>query len=140
MDPMSGFDILLVFELPPRLQYKRCAHLWNNFPCIITLLSNIFFCAGGSLLTVQYAKRVKMKIVCLSVLHYSFLFKSLKSYGPTFQGSLSPNKEWAPPTLQPRLILVILCSCVRPCTWESRRLVLLGSGYQCKLNMFLFIL
>ena len=33
-------DIRLVFTLPPRdstLQYKRCAHLWNNFPCIITL-------------------------------------------------------------------------------------------------------
>jgi len=40
MDPMSGFDIRLVFTLPPRdssLQYKRCVHLWNNFPCIITL-------------------------------------------------------------------------------------------------------
>jgi len=40
MDPMSGFDIRLVFTLPPRdstLQYTRCAHLWNNFPCIITL-------------------------------------------------------------------------------------------------------
>ena len=35
MDP-----IRLVFILPPRdstLQYKRCVHLWNNFPCIITL-------------------------------------------------------------------------------------------------------
>jgi len=40
MDPMSGCDIRLVFTLPPRdctLQYKRCVHLWNNFPCIITL-------------------------------------------------------------------------------------------------------
>ena len=40
MDPMSGFDIRLVFTLPPRdstMQYKRCVHLWNNFPCIITL-------------------------------------------------------------------------------------------------------
>ena len=40
MDSMSGFDIRLVFTLPPRdstLQYKRCVHLWNNFPCIITL-------------------------------------------------------------------------------------------------------
>ena len=37
MDPMSGFDIRLVFTLPPRdstLQYKRCVHFWNNFPCI----------------------------------------------------------------------------------------------------------
>ena len=40
MDPMSGCDIPLVFTLPPRdstLQYKRCVHFWNNFPCIITL-------------------------------------------------------------------------------------------------------
>ena len=40
MDPMSGFDNRVVFTLPPRditLQYKRCIHLWNNFPCIITL-------------------------------------------------------------------------------------------------------
>ena len=40
MDPMSGSDNRLVFTLPPRnstLQYKRCVHLWNNFPCIITL-------------------------------------------------------------------------------------------------------
>ena len=40
MDPMSGFDIRLVFALAPRdskLQYKRWVHLWNNFPCIVTL-------------------------------------------------------------------------------------------------------
>ena len=40
MDPMSGCDIRFVFTLPPRnsaLQYKRCVHLWKNFPCIITL-------------------------------------------------------------------------------------------------------
>ena len=40
MDPMSGFDIRLVFTLQPgdsTLQYKRCVHLWNNIPCIITL-------------------------------------------------------------------------------------------------------
>ena len=39
MDPMSDFDTRLVFTLPLRdstLQYKRCVHLWNNFPCIIT--------------------------------------------------------------------------------------------------------
>ena len=41
MDPMSGFGIRLVFTLPPRdstLQYKRCVHFWNNFPCIAPLL------------------------------------------------------------------------------------------------------
>jgi len=40
MDPMSGFDICLVFALPTRdstLQYKRCLHFWNNFPCITSL-------------------------------------------------------------------------------------------------------
>ena len=44
MDHMSGCDIRLVFTLPPRdstLQYKRCVHLWNNFPCIITLVKRI---------------------------------------------------------------------------------------------------
>ena len=41
MDPMSGFDIRLVFTLAPRdstLQYKRCVHLLNNFPCIKSLI------------------------------------------------------------------------------------------------------
>ena len=41
---MSSCDIRLVFTLPPRdstLQYKRCVHLWNNFPCI-TPLRTIF--------------------------------------------------------------------------------------------------
>ena len=44
-DPMSGFDIRLVFTLPPRdstLQYKRCVHFWNNFPCITSLLRPIY--------------------------------------------------------------------------------------------------
>jgi len=41
MDPMSGFDIRLVFTLPPSdstLQYKTCVHFWNNFPCIKFLI------------------------------------------------------------------------------------------------------
>ena len=40
MDSMSGCDIRLVFTFPPKditLQYKKSVHLWNNFPCIITL-------------------------------------------------------------------------------------------------------
>ena len=40
MDSMSGCDIRLVFSFPPKdstQQYKKCVHLWNNFPCIITL-------------------------------------------------------------------------------------------------------
>ena len=41
IDPMPDCDIRLVFTLPPRdstLQNKRCVQLWNNFPCIITLV------------------------------------------------------------------------------------------------------
>ena len=39
MDPISGFDIRLVFTLPPRdstLQYKR-----NNLPCLTILALNV---------------------------------------------------------------------------------------------------
>ena len=44
MDPMSDFDIRLVFTLPSRdstLHCKRCVHLGNNFPCITTLIRTI---------------------------------------------------------------------------------------------------
>ena len=59
MDPISGCNIRLVFTLPPKdstLQWKKCVHLWNNFPCISTLVlmmiqisqsvesSSTFFC------------------------------------------------------------------------------------------------
>jgi len=40
MDTMSGFDIRLVFTLPPRdstLQNTRYVHFWINFPCITFL-------------------------------------------------------------------------------------------------------
>ena len=36
----AGCDIRIVFTFPPNdstLQYKKCVHLWNNFPCIRTL-------------------------------------------------------------------------------------------------------
>ena len=54
MDPMSGFDIRLVFTLPPRdstLQYKRCVHFWKNFPYITSLDRHIscvksVYCSG----------------------------------------------------------------------------------------------
>ena len=44
MDFMSGCDIRLVFTFPPKdstLQYKKCVHLWNNFPSISTLINSI---------------------------------------------------------------------------------------------------
>ena len=40
------FEIRLVLTSPPRdstLQYKRCVHLWNNFPCKNTLESPNFY-------------------------------------------------------------------------------------------------
>ena len=38
------FCVRLVFTFPPKdstLQYKKCVHLWNNFPCIRTLITTI---------------------------------------------------------------------------------------------------
>ena len=35
----SGFHIRLVFTLPPRNSILSTKDLWNNFPCIITLVS-----------------------------------------------------------------------------------------------------
>jgi len=54
MDPTWGFDIRLVFTLPPSdstLKYKRCVYLWNNFPCIksLILLVKLMWISKGSL-------------------------------------------------------------------------------------------
>ena len=59
MDSMSGCDIrlTLVFTLPPRdrtLQYKRCVHLRNNFPCIITLVMPDFQQYSWHLCSIKY--------------------------------------------------------------------------------------
>ena len=46
---MPGCDIRLVFTFPPKdstLQYKKCVHLWNNFPCITSLAETIFIIGG----------------------------------------------------------------------------------------------
>ena len=56
MDPMSGFHIRLVFTLPlsdSTLQYERCVHLWNNFPCIKSLVHTDY---GKSLVHTDYGK------------------------------------------------------------------------------------
>ena len=45
IESMSGCDIRLVFTFPPKdskLQYKKCAQIWNNFPCISTLVAPNF--------------------------------------------------------------------------------------------------
>ena len=46
MDPMSGFDIRLVFTLPPSdstLQYKRCVHFWNTFLALNPLWRRTYY-------------------------------------------------------------------------------------------------
>ena len=35
--PCQAVTSVLCFHYRSALQYKRCVHLWNNFPCIITL-------------------------------------------------------------------------------------------------------
>ena len=45
MDSISGCDIHFVFAFPSTdstVQYKKCVHLWNNFPYISTLCENKF--------------------------------------------------------------------------------------------------
>ena len=68
MDPISGFDIRLVFTLPPRdstLQYKRCVHFWNNFPCITSLANSYFFVALNKYI-LNYAALLNDKYRCPS--------------------------------------------------------------------------
>ena len=59
MDPISGFDVRLVFTLTPRdntLQYKRCVHFWNDFICIITLTWSTFLEIGELKITKLLAR------------------------------------------------------------------------------------
>ena len=82
MDPMSGCDIRLVFYFPPRdstLQYKRCVHLWNNFPCIkqssSSTVVNIFGFLGSGYLIVRSRYIVKWLYSTLELNIPSFLNK-----------------------------------------------------------------
>ena len=76
MNSMSGCDIRLVFTFPPKdstlltLQYKKCVHLCNNFPCISTLTlavlslftvlpeTAVHFYVNNSLRTQHYSRRL----------------------------------------------------------------------------------
>ena len=45
MDPMSGYDILCLNYRQETVHCSTkdaCAHLWNNFPCIITLVVPLY--------------------------------------------------------------------------------------------------
>ena len=84
MDSMSGFDIRLVFTLPPRdstLEYKRCVHLWNNFPYIISL-EDITFLSAKNYFFLKTFKTPFIKIILFSKFKYvyivhSWLYKAL---------------------------------------------------------------
>ena len=57
---MSGCDIRLVFTLSRPvhdsiLNYKKCVHLWNNFPCISTLFQTINYVRSNNL-NLKYQK------------------------------------------------------------------------------------
>ena len=74
MDSMSGCDIRLVFTFPPKdstLRYKKSVHLWNIFPCIITLLhtrqKTAEFCWANAIVY-----WIKIQYVCSCI--YWFLF------------------------------------------------------------------
>ncbi len=70
-DPMSGYNIRLVFTLPPRdstLQYKRCIHFWNNFLCITVLQMNDLL-----LPKLMWAFIVELKEACFQVLPVWFI-------------------------------------------------------------------
>ena len=71
MGPMSGVDIRPVYTLPPRdstLQLKRCVHLWNNFPCIITLACIMF--------------SLKLWVVNIKILMMSFYTDVFMTFSP----------------------------------------------------------
>ena len=68
MNPMSGCDIRLVFTLQPRdstLQYKRCVHLWNKFPYIITLWEAI---------KIYFRQKPKLNLEILTFLEFQVVF------------------------------------------------------------------
>ena len=96
-----GCDIRFVFTLPPRdstLQYKRCVHLWNNFPCIITLVLRSLFISFYLLVKNKFvlqlgSDRCKIKnlhikpkgiLKTLSHIRIFLYFKSVKVRGLIF--------------------------------------------------------
>ena len=75
MDPMKGFDISLLFTLPPRdstLQYKRCVHFWKklslhnilgiahltNITIIIIIIKIINISGYGNIAPVTFPGRI----------------------------------------------------------------------------------
>ena len=83
MDHMSGCDIRRVFTFPTKdstLQYKKCVHFWNNYPCISTLIpgktgpyTNILMLQPYTVLTFEimcyYANSLKKSTISNSSLN-----------------------------------------------------------------------
>ena len=87
MDPISDFDIRLVFTLPPRdstLQYKRCVHFWNNFPCLTIL--------GPTYPTLWKEISCLCSLRCTLILYN--LYRSCTSLWKVNQYRVSQKKVW----------------------------------------------
>ena len=89
MDSISGCDIRLVFTFPPKdstLQYKKCVHLWNNFPCISTLGITIFAWSVSQ----NYAcspLHCNSSIMSLPLVHsYSVIYIYIQEYIQEYRG------------------------------------------------------
>ena len=109
---LSGCDdIRLAFTLPPRdntLQYKKCAHLWKNFPCNSTLGLVIFLCyilgtATGlpskddtvkttwNSLNMTFQSRIKS--TALNIVVYGLLIDIAKKETEKLQGFMNIRKD-----------------------------------------------
>ena len=75
MNSLSGCDIRLVFTFPPKdskMQYKKCVHLWNNFPCISTLKDLKHF-PVLQLLKCMFQKRFSKILFFIHPLYFLYL-------------------------------------------------------------------
>ena len=103
--PTGWHGIHLVITLPPRastLQYKRCLHLWNNFPCIITLQGHMFLIAKISINCTLYKdiyffRSFLVLFINNSFSHFLWYGRGgnfcLKGFTSSWSTSLSPYKE-----------------------------------------------
>ena len=73
--PCQAVTIRLVFTFPPKdstLQYKKFVHLWNNFPCIITLRKLEFLARGSSF---PFIDKLQMSEIIMAIKELSLCHK-----------------------------------------------------------------
>jgi len=80
MDPMSGCDRDSI------LQYKRCEHIWNNFPCIITLTER-----------------------CVRDLSVEFSPEEISSDKQIALPGLKPSSSYTPPRTIASVVFIVIC-------------------------------